>query len=328
MKNISKIQNASLFGRGGAEFPTAFKWLSAVKAKIERFNEPSYVICNATEGEPGVDKDKFIIQYHPEEVINGIKIAIEELGAKKAYIYCQRKDFKKIKSRLSPFIGRLPIIFFPEDGGYLCGEETTLLEVIEGKRHEPRLKPPYPTEIGLHGCPTIINNVETFYYISKIVKGEYNYKRFYSISGDVLNPGVFEQPINSSVYEILKNTKNIPRVKYFAQIGGGAAGKIYTSDELNIPLTGTGSIIIYNLNKTNKRKLAQKWINFFYKENCGQCAPCREGLYRLKEEINKSEPNWLMMRAVLETMRDASFCPLGRSVYDPMLSLMVKIGIK
>lgn len=328
MKIINKIQDANLTGRGGADFPTAFKWLAVLKAKAENFDRPTYVICNATEGEPGVTKDKYIIQKYPKELIEGIKIAIDTVSAEKAIIYCQSKDLKKFKARLLPFIKKNKIEFFAEDGGYLCGEETTLLETIEKKRSEPRLKPPYPTEKGLYDCPTIVNNVETFYYIAKISKNDYHWTRFYSIGGEVKNPGVFELPIKMTVFDVLKKTKNIPRFKYFAQIGGAAAGKIFLSDELNHELKGTGAITIYNLKKTDPKKLMIKWIDFFYKSNCGKCVPCREGLYRVREQLRKKQPDWLMMRAILETMREASFCPLGKSVYDPMVSLMQKIDIK
>lgn len=328
MSLIDKIQKAGLSGRGGAGFPTAFKWLVVLKAKAESPEKPVYVICNATEGEPEVIKDKFLINYHPAEVIEGIKIALEELGAKKAFIYCQHKDLKKFKSRLAPFIKKSPIVFFAESGGYICGEETTLLETIEGKRSEPRLKPPYPTEKGLYACPTLVNNVETFFYVFKIAKGEYNHERLVSISGAVKNPGVFTVPVDYSLRQILRKTKNNLRGHCFLQVGGGAAGTIVMPDELDAPLCGVGSIVVHDLKKTNTRQLMKSWIDFFHKSNCGQCAPCREGLYRLREELKKQKPNWLMMRAVLETMREASFCPLGKSVYEPMLSFMEKVGVK
>lgn len=326
MRNIYKIQAAQLTGRGGAEFSTAFKWLAVLKAKAEKFDRPSYVICNASEGEPGVTKDKYLIQRHPEEVANGVRIAAETVGAEKAIVLCQRKDLKKIKTRLSPFFKKIKVEFFPEDGGYLCGEETTLIETIEGRRSEPRLKPPFPTEFGLRGCPTIVNNVETFYYVSKIIKGEYRNTRFYTVSGAVKHPGVYEMPLSYTIENILKHTKNVPRFSYFVQVGGGAAGGILLRNELNRILKGAGSIIVYNAKKTKTRGLMKSWIDFFVKSSCGKCAPCREGLFRIREELRKKNPNWLQMRAVLETMRDSSFCPLGKSVHEPMMSLINKVG--
>ena len=327
MTIIDKIEQAKLTGRGGAGFPVATKWRAVQTAGVKT-KKPIYVICNATEGEPGVSKDKYLLEYHPEEVIKGIYLAIKELKAKKAIIYCQKKDLKKFKTDLSKYIKKGPIEFFPEDGGYLCGEETTLIETIEGNRSEPRLKPPFPTEVGLYGCPTLVNNVETFYAVAKIAQGEYENTRFVTIGGEIKNPGVFEVPEKLSLIGILQKTKNEPAGKFFLQVGGGAAGTILTSDELNVPLRGAGSIIVHSYAKTKPRELMKKWIEFFYKSNCGKCAPCREGIYRVREELNKQKPDWLMMRAILGTMRDASFCPLGKSVHEPMMSFLEKVDIK
>jgi NADH:ubiquinone oxidoreductase subunit F (NADH-binding) len=327
MTLIDKIEQANLTGRGGAGFPVATKWRAVLTAGAKT-DKPVYVICNATEGEPGVTKDKFLLEFHPEEVVKGILLALKELKAKKAIIYCQKKDLKKIKTRLARFIKKSPIEFFSEDGGYLCGEETTLIETIEGNRSEPRLKPPFPTEKGLFDGPTLVNNVETFYAVAKIAKGEYKNTRFVSISGEIKNPGVFEVPEKLSLDKILSQTKNEPRGKFFLQVGGGAAGTILTPDELGAPLRGAGSIIVHSLAKTKPRELMKKWIEFFYGSNCGKCAPCREGVYRVRGELKKQKPNWLMMRAILETMRDTSFCPLGKSVHEPMISLMEKVDIK
>ena len=327
MTLIDKIEQAQLTGRGGAGFPVATKW-RAVLSAAAKTDKPVYVICNATEGEPGVTKDKYLIEYHPSDVIEGINIAIRELKAKKAFIYCQKKNFKKFQARLTPFIKNSPIVFFAEAGGYLYGEETTLIETIGGNRSEPRVKPPFPTENGLLGSPTLVNNAETFYTVSKIAKGEYKNTRFVSIMGEARNPGVFEIPEKFSLREILRQTKNEPRAKFFLQVGGGAAGTILAMDELDEPLCGAGSIVIYGMAKTKSRELMKRWIEFFYKSNCGKCAPCREGIYRLREELKKQKPNWLMMRAILEAMRDTSFCPLGKSVHEPMMSLMEKVDIK
>lgn len=328
MDIISKIEAAGLTGRGGADYPVALKWRSVLKAKNAYPKRPAYVICNLSEGELGMNKDMFLVDYHPEDIAIGIRAAVRMLHAEKAYIFIQRHNLKKCKARFSRYTKGLPIEIFPEERGYLGGEETALIETIEGKKTEPRLKPPFPTERGLFGCPTLVNNAETFYYISKIIKGEYNNTRMVSIHGDACNPGVFEVPCASTVRQILKKTKNIPRYSYFVQVGGGAAGSIFLSDELDIPLKGAGCLMIYGIKKTDGRKLMKWWIEFFHNSNCGKCAPCREGLYRLKEELDKMKPNWLMMRAILETMRDSSFCPLGKSVHEPMMSFMEKIGVK
>lgn len=328
MDIIGKLEATGLTGRGGADFPVAKKWQSVLNAKKANPGKPVYIICNFSEGEIGIDKDIFIVNFHPEDLIVGIRAAMKTLGSKKAYIFVQKHNYKMTKARLAPFIGKSPIEIFSEEGGYLGGEETALIETIEGNRTEPRIKPPFPTDKGLFGCPTLINNVETFYYVSRIIRNDYKKTRFVSIHGDARNPGVFEVPIGATIEHILKTTKNIPRFAYFVQVGGGASGGILLPDELDVPLKGAGSIIIYGKTKTGGRKLMKRWIDFFFSSNCGKCAPCREGLYRLREELSKAKPNWLMMRAVLESMRDASFCPLGKSVHEPMMSFMEKIGVE
>lgn len=330
MKFINKIQEANLKGRGGAEFPTAFKWLAVAKGHLRDFNQPCYVVCNGAEGEPGMFKDGYILQNYPEKVIEGIKIAMDTLGADKAYIYLRQDYLKKFKNHLKKYIGKLPIELTAEKIGYLGGEETTLLETIEGDLPEPRLKPPYPTEAGLFGCPTLINNVETFYQISQIQHGEYKNTRFYCISGDAPKKGAYELPVDMTVGEILKKTKNVPRFEYFVQVGGGAAGEILTREELNKPIYGAGGIVVYNLKKTDTKEVIKKWVNFFFDYNCGKCVPCREGLYRLKEMLQKNEIDMVLLRSVLRTMRDTSFCPLGKSVYLPIDSMLesVKVNYK
>jgi len=327
MKVINKIQAAKLLGRGGAEFPTAFKWLSVAKGHLKEFNQPAYVVCNGAEGEPGMSKDGFILQNYPELVVEGMKIAMDELDADKAYIYLRQDYLKKFRNLLKKHIGKLSIELTTEKIGYLGGEETTLIETIEGKRPEPRLKPPYPTDYGLFGCPTLVNNVETFYQIAKIFRGEYDNTRFYCISGDAPKKGVYVLPIDMSVGEILHVTKNVPRFEYFVQQGGGAAGEILTQEDLDVPVRGAGSIVIYNLKKTDTKKLIKKWVDFFYNYNCGKCVPCREGLYRLKEMLSGDEIDMVLFRSVLRTMRDTSFCPLGKSVYLPVDSMLESVKV-
>jgi len=325
MSIIQKIQKYDLRGRGGAEFPVAIKWQGTLKAHQQKPHKPTYVVCNASEGEPNVTKDMYILRHFTDEVIDGMQIAMDCLDAKKGYIFIKKKNYKLLKEKLIKVIGDRQIFIFSSDGGYLCGEETTLLQTIEGERREPRLKPPFPTEVGLYGCPTLVNNVETFYDVAKIQKDEYKNTRFYSISGEVKNLGVYELSATMTMGEILSTTGNDPKFKFFVQVGGGASGEIFTADELNVPLHGAGSIIVYNQKKTKPIKLMKQWIKFFHAENCGQCAPCREGLYRLDELLKKKEIDWSMVRAILHTMKDTSLCPLGKSVFYPMISLLEKI---
>ena len=200
---ITKLKENNLLGRGGASFPTSIKWKTVKKAKAKK----KYIICNGAEGEPNLFKDGFILQNYPKEVIEGIKIALKTIDHSSAYIYLRKDYYRKFKRKLEKLIKGLPITLFKKTGDYLAGEETSVFEAIEGERPEPRIKPPFPSQSGLWGYPTLINNVETFYCVAKIAKGKYKGTCFYSISGDIKNKGVYELPENYSISQILKETK-------------------------------------------------------------------------------------------------------------------------
>ncbi len=318
MQNIfEKLKQAELLGRGGANFPTWLKWKAVKDAKADK----KYIICNASEGEPSVFKDEYLLKNYPEEVINGVKIALKNIDNSCAYIYLRKDLYRKFKRRLKKIIGESLIELFREQGGYLCGEETTLIESMEGNRFEPRIKPPYPPQFGFKNQPTLINNVETFYYISKIAKGEYDKTRFFCVSGKVKNRGIYELPANWTVKKILTETKNLPLNKFFVQVGGGACGEILAEKDLERPVCGAGTIVVYD-HKTDTIKLMKKWINFYVNENCGKCVPCREGIYRVKEMLNSKNINWDLMKEILINMQKTSFCGLGTSMPTAFLSLM------
>ncbi len=323
-KVIQKIKKAGLKGRGGAEFPTALKWEMVRKVKAEK----KYLIANGSEGEPKVFKDEFILKTHPFELIEGIKIAQETIKAAKAYLYLRKDFFQKYKKKLEKIIKEknLPIIIFKKQGGYLCGEETTLVESLEGRRLEPRSRPPYPSEKGLWDCPTLINNVETLYYVSRIINNNYQGERLYSISGGD-HPGVYELSADLSLKQVLKKTGNWPNFKFFVQVGGGASGEILLTRELNQTGSGLGAIIIYPEDKTNPVSLMKKWIDFFIQENCGKCSPCREGVYRLKELLSQKNPDQEIIKDLLFLLEKSSFCPFGKAMAQPFSSLIKKVGI-
>lgn len=318
---IDKLKSENLLGRGGAGFPAGLKWEAVKNAKGSK----KYVICNASEGEPYGNKDKFILDNYPEEVIEGIKIAIEEIKAQKAYIYLNKDYYKELKSRLEKLSKGLPIVLFKKTGGYISGEETTLLNAIEGKLEQPRLKPPYPTESGLFGCPTLINNVETFYCVSKISKDKYKHTRFYSISGDVQNRGVYELPQTCSVKQVLEKTKNFPDFDFFIQAGGGACGEILLPEELERPVCGAGIIVVYNKKKTDLMNLLKTWAYFFFEGNCDKCVPCREGGYRIKEMIDNGDIDREKLKEIFFAMENTSFCPLGKMSVTPFKTLIDKL---
>jgi NADH:ubiquinone oxidoreductase subunit F (NADH-binding) len=319
---INKIEKAGLIGRGGAEYPTAKKWL-----EVKRVQESQkYVVCNASEGEIGLSKDLYILKNHPKQVIRGITIALDYLEGKDAFLNINRKYYSKVKSKLLPIIRKCNdqgynIKVFIEKPSYIGGEETALLNAIEGKRTEPRLKPPYPSASGLFGKPTIINNVETLYNVACVENGTFSGKRFYSISGKVKNPGVYHLPADWSIEKVLKETNNYPRFSFFIQIGGGSSGSVYNEKQATSQkMTGSGGLKVYDA-RINPKKVILEWLKFYQKESCGRCAPCRMGTFQLYELVKNSPgiPKKEMFE-ILETTGDTSFCALGRSICVPINS--------
>jgi len=321
---IQRLKKSCLRGRSGSNFPTGLKWEMVKKAR----EKEKYIICNASEGEPNLKKDWHILKNHPEEVINGIKIAIKTIKAKEAYIYINKEYYKEFSKTLEKLCDGSPIKIFKKEPGYLRGEETVLLNVIEGKPAIPRIKPPFPTQVGLFGKPTLINNVETFYYVSKISKGEYEKTKFYSILGDIGNKGIFELPENISIKNILAITNNTPVFDFFVQVGGEASGEILLKKELIKPIKNQGSIVVFNKNTTKAIELMRKWAKFFNKENCDKCVPCREGLYRVEEILKHkalSEEDKNNLNELLTNMAQTSLCPLGRMASVPFQSAIKKL---
>ena len=332
MSVLNKIKKANLVGRGGGCFPTAVKWEMVKKAAGNK----KYVICNASEGEPGVKKDGYILENFGERVIDGMKIATDFLLVDnvknkkskcdvKSYIFINHKYHKKFGKKLNKIIADLKkyeieLFVKPVGSGYIGGEETSILNAIEGKRVEPRLRPPFPTTNGLWDYPTLVNNVETFYNVSLVAADEFKKNRFCTVSGDCLNSGVYELADDLTIEKILKKTNNYPKFDFFVQVGGDASGEVLNSKQLNKPAGGAGSITIYNAKKYKPKEMLKKWISFFVNESCGQCTPCREGVYRLNEIINSPEINWELLEELLNNLDEASFCGLGSVVPVPIRS--------
>ncbi len=320
---IEKLKISKLKGRSGSGFLTWQKWKAVKEAK----GKQKYIICNASEGEPGLFKDEFILENYMDEVINGMRIALSEIGGSFGYIYLNKNFYKKFKKRLLEKTKKDDILLFEKKGGYIAGEETSLMESMEGKNAEPRKKPPYPTQKGLWDCPTLINNVETFYYISKIDKGDYDNKRFFCVLGDIKNKGVFELKENLKIEEILRETKNYPDFDFFVQSGGKACGEILLPEELKKEVFGPASIIIYNRKTTDIELFCKEWVSFILKGNCDKCTPCREGYYRISEILEKGL--YKMDKEILEdiffVLKETSFCSLGSSAITPLKGIMEKI---
>lgn len=328
-KIVEKIKKVNLLGRGGAAFPVATKWEMVKNATgVKKF-----VVCNASEGEPGIKKDEYVFTHHMDRLVDGIKIAMHYLAANRGYIYINQDYYKRFNLRLREIIGDYPIEIFmkPHSAGYVGGVETTALNVIEGKRAEPRLRPPFPTTNGLWDCPTLINNVETFYAVSLIDDGAYKNKRFYTINGDCLWHGVYEYSEEWSIEQILKETKNYPNFPFFVQVGGDASGEVLNQSQLDARVSGAGSITVFSLDKHKPMDIMRNWISFFARESCGQCTPCREGTYRLREIFESPKINWSVVDDILCALSDSSLCGLGGAVPVPcrsyiknVLSLMIE----
>ncbi|MEH6452535.1 MAG: NADH-ubiquinone oxidoreductase-F iron-sulfur binding region domain-containing protein [Psychromonas sp.] len=322
MKILDKLKQSNLAGRGGAGFPTHLKWQSTQQA----LGSPKYVICNASEGEPLINKDFYILKNFPEQVFLGMKVAMDFLESRQAYLNIQRPYYQKLKKILDTLIIEYKkqgyqIEVFEEQPSYIGGEETALLNAIEGKRVEPRHKPPYPSEFGLFGKPTLIHNVETLFYIAAIAQGKFEPLQFISIVDINKTENILQIKEGMTVLEVLQTAKLIPQCEYFVHIFGGASGLVLNSKQIMTQkMHGFGSIIIYSAALEAKDLLLQ-WFEFYKNESCGKCTPCREGTYQLYQllQSNNSIP-WKEVMAILETLEVTSFCALGRALPVPVKS--------
>lgn len=354
---ISEIENASkLRGRGGAGFNTGFKWSGAKASE----GDIKYVVCNGDEGEPGTFKDRVIIENDPHTVVEGVLIAAYAIGAAEAIIYIRGEYEHQIALLRNAIIqaeekgltGDVHVSVYTGAGSYVCGEETALLNSIEGKRAEPRLKPPFPTVKGAFGKPTVVNNVETFATVPAIVKegagwfsqigsAEYPGTKIFSVSGDVKAPGCYEVATDSTLLDIVTGlaggVKEGHTIKA-VQLGGSSCGYI-KGDEMNLSIAfdslrangkslGSGAVLVLD-DTRNMVEQIQQILHFFAHESCGKCTPCREGLYRACQIIDKfadskaTEEDLEMILSLSEMMANDCFCPLGqgaltafKSAYD------------
>jgi len=319
---IAQLKAADLRGRGGADFPTHLKWQMFSETGASK----KYIVANGSEGEPNVFKDVYILAKHPETLIAGLKIALDTFSGSEAIIFLRRDYYKKYKKKLEKLIGPWPITVFCEAGGYLSGEETVLCEEIEKNLPaRPRVRPPFPGQFGIYGLPTLINNIETFYYVAKIAEGTYKKTRLYSISGKVPKQGVFELPVDWSISQILKETKNLPEFNYFVQVGGGASGDVLLSSETEQKVSGSSAIVVYDKDKTDPWVLMRTWIDFFMKENCDKCTPCREGSYRILEMVRDRKFDQKIIDDLFFVLENTSYCALGKAIPLPFKAAIKKL---
>ena len=318
---IKNIDAAKLRGRGGASFPTAKKWQIFLETKADK----KYIIVNASEGDPQMSKDGYLLKNHLDDVVNGLKISLKFFKGSEAFFYLKKDYYEKHKSRIIRLTKDLPVKIFKKPGEYLAGEETSILEAIEGRRPEPRHKPPYPCACGLFNKPTLVNNVETLYAVSRISQGKYKNERLYCLSGDLKNKGVFELKDGLTIKEILEQTKNLPKNNdYFIQMGG-VLGEFLLPKEIDRPLLGLASVVVYDKKITNPILLAQKILKFSMYQNCDKCTPCREGVFRLREEFLKNERNKKILNDIFQVLEDTTLCPLGMLAGNSINSLLTKI---
>ena len=348
---VAEIKMSGLRGRGGAGFPTGEKWDCAAKTKARE----KFFICNLDESEPGVYKDRTIAEKSPHQIIEGLLIGAFAIGAKYAFIYINgyyRKQSEILEialeqAREKEFVGRgvmgsavdIEVDIFQGAGAYICGEETALINTIEGKRGEPRLKPPYPPVSGLFGKPTMINNAETLANIPYIIRrGAKVYSqigpslspgtKLFVLEGAVKNRGIFEAPLGTTIQELVFNSTYGGGMKsgkelWFVQIGG-ASGRLVPPGKLDQALNygqceyplGCGSILVVD-KRANLKDLLFAWADFFHRESCGKCVPCREGTFRLWEIAKRLKNNDLRGRDreniedILWALSNTTFCPLG-----------------
>jgi NADP-reducing hydrogenase subunit HndC len=338
---IEEIKASGLRGRGGAGFPCGLKWELAKKAP----GDEKYVICNADEGEVGTFKDRYILENDPFSLIEGIAIAGCAIGAKKAYIYLRAEYHflldlleKAIAQSKKNFLSHLDIEIRQGAGAYVCGEESALMDSIEGRRGEVRYRPPFPPTRGLWGKPTIINNVETLMNIPRIILNGAQWfsqmgterskgTKVFSVSGDVKKPGVYELVLGSSLKELVEDLAKAEKVK--AVQVGGATGRIIPYDMIDTPLSfetvlGAGAITVFDKSR-DIIDIVYKTVEFLAEESCGKCTPCREGTQVMVEILERfsqgrgEEKDITILKELADTMALASLCGLGQAAPIPVM---------
>lgn len=362
---LEEAKKANLRGRGGAGFPAGVKW-GFVPQEVDK---PKYLCVNADEGEPGTFKDRYIMSHNPHMLIEGIIIASFCVGIHTAFIYI-RGEYEAVALRLEEaisetykrgFLGKdilntgfeLDVYVHRGAGAYICGEETGLLESLEGKRGHPRLKPPFPASIGLFQCPTVINNVETIANIPQIIlKGAEWFcqkglpkdggTRIFGVSGMVANPGIYELPMGSNLKDIIfKHAGGMKKDKKLkAVIPGGMSAPVLKEDEIDIKMDfdslveansmlGSAAIVVID-EDTSMLDVLKVVAKFYSHESCGQCTPCRIGtswinkiVKRIAEGQGKKEDIDNIIR-LASNIKGKTLCPLGDAAALPILSIAQK----
>ena len=359
---INEMKLSALRGRGGAGFPTGLKWSFMPR----QYPGQKYLVCNTDEGEPGTFKDRDIIRYNPHALIEGMTIAAYTMGISRGYNYIHGEIFEAYdifeqalaQARQAGFLGQnilgsgfeFDLFAHHGYGAYICGEETALLESIEGKKGQPRFKPPFPASFGLYGKPTTINNTETFAAVPFLLQmggqayldiGKPNNggTKIFSVSGDVNLPGNYEVPMGTPFSTLLELAGGVRGGNLKAVIPGGSSSPVlpahimmectmdYDSISKAGSMLGSGAVIVMNDTRCMVKSL-QRLSYFYYEESCGQCTPCREGtgwLWRMVDRIEKGQgrPEDLdLLDSVAGNIMGRTICALGDAAAMPVRSFV------
>lgn len=357
------VKASELRGRGGAGFMTGVKWGFMPKDSSER-----YLVCNCDESEPGTFKDRLLVERDPHQLIEGVILSSYAIRSNRAFIYCRGEYYEAIRklqkavieAEKKNFLGKdilgcgysLEIVIHPGAGAYIAGEETALLNSLEGYRATPRLKPPFPAVAGLYGKPTAINNVETLCYVVHIVnRGADWFKsigkqksfgtKIFQVSGHVQKPGCYEFPLGVTLREVLNRAGGMfPGRTFKACYPGGSSCSLLTAGDIDISMDfeslaargtalGTASIIVMD-DTADMVKVATRLMEFYQNESCGKCTPCREGtrwvLQTLKriESGNGTYGDLEVMVQVCNNMASTSFCPFAVGAAPPVISAILE----
>ena len=359
---IAELKASSLRGRGGAGFPTGLKWSFMPR----QFPGQKYLVCNSDEGEPGTFKDRDILRYNPHSVIEGMAIGAYAMGISVGYNYIHgeiwdvydRFEEALEEARAAGFLGdrilgtdfSFQLHAFHGYGAYICGEETALLESIEGKKGQPRFKPPFPASFGLYGKPTTINNTETFAAVPFVMnlggeaylaagKPNNGGTKIFSVSGDVARPGNYEIPLGTPFSQLLELAGGVQGGALKAVIPGGSSAPVlpasimmditmdYDAIAKAGSMLGSGAVIVLNDTRCMVKSL-QRLSAFYMHESCGQCTPCREGtgwLSRMVDRIEQGQgkaSDMALLDSVAENIMGRTICALGDAAAMPVRGML------
>ena len=346
------VKAAGVRGRGGAGFPTGLKWSFLPPDD----GQPRYLVVNADESEPGTCKDIPLIMADPHMLVEGIAIASRAIGCQHAFVYLRGEvvhPYRRLAEAIAEaseagLLGDLRITAHAGAGAYICGEETALLDSLEGRRGHPRLKPPFPAVAGLYQRPTVVNNAETIADVALIFRHQPGWfdtmgtersrgLGLFSVSGHVTNPGQFEAPFGITMRELLElagGVRDGHQLKFFTP--GGSSTPLFTEADLDVPLDyegvaaagsmlGTRALQVFD-ETTSVVRAVLKWTEFYQHESCGKCTPCREGTYWLKQlmmrlEAGQGKPGDVdLLDQVAGNIAGKSFCALGDAAATPIKS--------